>query len=382
MTGKRSALHPPTHPLVSNAQTVRVIAARHSAAADATRKLHGEVAEALIDAGFGQPFVPKRWGGEAATFAEVTEAVATVGEGCASAAWIGSLLAYTARFAAFLPEEGQAEVWEKGPSASLVSSLVSAATAEAADGGWRLSGSWQYVSGVEFSDWALLMAQVVTKEGKQARFFAVPRDRFTIVDSWFTVGMRATGSHTVLVDDVFVPSHRSFLMDDMFAGRNAVSGEPCHSLPLFAVNGLTFSAPILGAVRGALKLSRASLASAAGKGGGRPQGSEAREIDHARSAGEIDAAALLLERLASVVDSGQVTGELVLRGSRDAALAVETLVGAADRLFRNSGTRGQSEAEPMQRVWRDVHAASSHMVLQFQPAAIAFTKASLAEAQD
>lgn len=58
---------------------------------------------------------------------------------------------------------------------------------------------------------------------------------------------------------------------------------------------------------------------------------------------------------------------------------MELLVGAVDRLFHVTGTRGQATSHGMQRIWRDVHAAGSHAALQFEPAAFAFTQRLLAD---
>ena len=66
-----------------------------------------------------------------------------------------------------------------------------------------------------------------------------------------------------------------------------------------------------------------------------------------------------------------------MRNRRDGALATQLLVGAVDTLFRGGGTRSQSASDPLQRIWRDVNSAASHMVLQFEPAALAFTRGPL-----
>ncbi|WP_405915131.1 acyl-CoA dehydrogenase family protein [Streptomyces sp. NBC_00728] len=376
MTGMLLAPRTTSDTFVSAARAAGVPAGHDAARADRERRLSADVVEALVEAGFSRALVPALHGGEPTDFATLTEAVAAVGEGCASAAWIGSLLAYTARFAAYLPAEGQAEIWADGPDSRLVSSLVSTATTvEAADSGWHLSGSWTYASGVEFSDWALVMAVVPGADDRpQARFFAVPRSAYRIEETWDTVGMRATGSHTLVLDEVLVPAHRTFPMDDMFAGRGAVSDELRHSQPLFAVNGLTFAAPVLGSARGALELSARALADKAARG---TEPSETQRIAHARAAGEIDAAGLLLTRAAQSVDRAPATDDVLVRNRRDCALATRLLVGAVDTLFRSGGTRSQSSSDPLQRVWRDVNSAASHMVLQFEPAALAFTRGPL-----
>ncbi|GAA3394574.1 acyl-CoA dehydrogenase family protein [Streptomyces roseoviridis] len=357
-------------------------AGRGAAEADTSGRLADGTVDALGAAGFAAAFAPVRPDGfpsATATFEAVTRAVAAIGEGCTSAAWLASLWAYNGRFSAFLPDEGRQEVWAKGPDTRLVSSMVAAGVeAEPVDGGWELSGTWLYVSGVEFADWALLSSAPPREGDRSIRVFAVPKDSFTHEVSWSTLGMRATGSHTLLVERAFVPEYRSFVWDDMRQGvLPSETGSAVHAAPLFAVNGLTFAAPILGAARAALRLVAEHLGRQ--PSGARAAAQNSARIAYTRAAGEIDAAALLLARVAETADGGGLAEDgAAFRSHRDATLAVEILVGAVDRLFRVTGTRGQAAAHPMQRIWRDVHAAGSHAALQFEPAALAYTQGLLA----
>ncbi|MET7649183.1 acyl-CoA dehydrogenase family protein [Streptomyces sp. NPDC005426] len=349
-------------------------AGQGAVAADVAGRLAPATVEALAAAGFPSGFAPLAQGGADASFDSVTRAVAAIGEGCASAAWLASLWAYNGRFSAYLPDEGRQDVWAKGPDTRLVSSMVAAGVrAEPVDGGWSLAGRWLYVSGVEFADWALLSSAPPREGDRSVRVFAVPKDAFTHQESWSTLGMRATGSHTLVVEQAFVPEHRSFVWDDMRLGNLPEPGTTAQAAPLFAVNGLTFAAPVLGAARAALRLVGEHL----GKqpSGARSAARESHRIAYARAAGEIDAAALLLARVAGTADRGRLGEDgAAVRSHRDSTLAVELLVGAVDRLFHVTGTRGQAASHGMQRIWRDVHAAGSHAALQFEAAALAFTQ--------
>lgn len=363
----------------SDVRAAAALAGLHAQRADTERHLDPEVVEALSAAGFGTWLVPPERGGHGRSFADLTAAVALVGQECASAAWIASLLAYTGRFGGFLPLEGQAELWSGGPGTRVVSSLVSRdAAAPARPGGWQLSGTWTYTSGIEHSDWAFVAAQAAgTGDETQGRFFAVPRAAYRIEPTWHTAGMRATGSHALVLEDVFVPEHRSFPLDELFAGRPLISPEHRYALPLFAVNGLTFAGPVLGAARAALRHGGRNLAPGQGR---RLAPGDAQRIAYARSAGEIDAAALLLDRIGAALDTGDVRPARVSQGTRDAALAVNLLTGAVNQLYRAGGTRAQTETDPLNRIWRDVNSAASHFVLQFEPAALAWTDQALATA--
>jgi two-component flavin-dependent monooxygenase len=333
--------------------------------------------EAIVGAGFARHFVPAARGGADGGFAELTAAVARVGEGDASAAWAASLSAYAGRYAAFLPEAGQAEVWAEGPDTLLAGALIPSGKAEPAAGGWRLNGAWPYISGVHFAAWVLACATVVGEDPDgpaQVRFFAVPRRDFAIEDSWFPVGMRGTGSDTMVLSDVFVPAHRSFTRAAVLAGEAPVSGARCHTVPMQLVGALPFAAPLLGAVRGALRTWTVRMGQRTDVRGRAVRELRSVRTTLARAAGEADAAELLLLRTARTADGTETApeGAAGVRGARDTAFAVELLVSAVDRVFRAGGTSGQSETDPVQRFWRDVNTAATHVALDFESSGTAY----------
>ncbi|MFI9364422.1 acyl-CoA dehydrogenase family protein [Kitasatospora sp. NPDC053057] len=370
-------------PLPDGALGLAPVAAKHAADADQQRRLHPDVVQGVVAAGFARHFVPERWGGEAGGFADLLAAVATVGEGCTSAAWVAALTATVPRMAAHLPIAGQQEIWADGPDPMLVGALMPLGRAERAPGGWRLTGTWSFVSAVEFADWALVCARTPGEDGEPvARYFAVRRGEFRVQDTWFTVGMRGTGSNTLTVDDVFVPDRRVCTRAAVLDGECPGSVDGCTRVPLKAVNGLSFAAPVLGATRALLSGWADWVApKIAGTGGGDPALADnaTRHQVLARSAAEIDAAQLLLERTARVADERPVSALHAVRGGRDCAVAAELLLAAADRLFRAAGTSGQVEGSPFARAWRDVNVAVGHLVLRFDPAASAYAQRVLAE---
>ncbi|MDQ3403039.1 MAG: hydrolase [Actinomycetota bacterium] len=340
------------------------VAAAHAEAADTHRGLSPEVVKELVAAGFVRHFVPVRWGGAAGTVTELLSAVSTVAEGCASAAWCASLAAGAARMGAFLPDQGQHDLWASGPDVLVAGALIPSGQVETVDGGWLLSGQWSVTSGVDFADWALVCAQV---EGA-SWFLAVPRADYTVSDTWFPVGMRGTGSNTLVLENVFVPAHRGFAREEMLHGRCVGSTARCHTAPLRVISGVLFAAPALGAAKGALHAWTRWLAAKSPP----PDSVRAARIDLARCAGDIDAADLLLRRVAATGDQESVTNVEAARNPRDCALAVDYLVGAVERLFRASGSQGALTGGTIQRTWRDVHCISSHIALRFDTAGAAY----------
>lgn len=373
---------PPTHLTPSPSDAVReavASAAKHAAEAEADRRLSPDVVDLVVAAGFARHFVPARWGGTAGTFGALLPSVALLGESCASTAWFASLAAGVGRLAAYLPPEGQRDIWRDGPDTLVVGALAASGSAERVPGGWRVRGQWPYVSGVGFSTWALVCARATDGDRRHPRFFAVPREAYGVTDSWFNVGLRATGSNTLTLDETTVPDTHSVALADLLRGEAPEAEAACHRVPMKAANGLTLAAPLLGAARGALRHWSALVRAKLQGPGAAITGTADRtpyELTLARSDGEIDTAALLLERVAAVVDRGPVDPLLTARNGRDCALAAETLAGAVDRLLRSSGSRGQSDSEDLQRFWRDVNAGAGHSGLQFPSGAAALVRES------
>ncbi|WP_328328325.1 MULTISPECIES: acyl-CoA dehydrogenase family protein [unclassified Streptomyces] len=373
---------PPASGVARAAQDVASLAALRVDQAEDERQLSAEVVRAIVTAGFARHFVPADHGGSAGTFAELSAAVAAIGARCAATAWSASLVANLARMAAYLPEEGRKEVWKDGPDTLIVGGVSPIGRARAEGDGWRLSGKWPYISVVDHSDWALVCGVTSTGDGYEPRLFALPREAYVIEKTWSDIGMRATGSNTLAADDVFVPARLSFPVKDLVEGGAPGPVPPCHAVPLQAVNGLSFCLPILGAAEGALEhwsayaTKKIRAWSPARPGPGPARGFYEEVL--ARCSGEIDAARLLLERVARVADTGAgITAVETARNQRDCALAADLLVGAVNRLFRASGTAGHSAGSPLQRMWRDVNSAAGHVVLQFGPCATAYTDRAL-----
>ncbi|AXI77262.1 acyl-CoA dehydrogenase family protein [Peterkaempfera bronchialis] len=340
------------------------------------RRLTPGIADAITTAGFARHFVPKQWNGSAGSFAEAAEAAAVLGETCTSGAWCAALYAAHGRLAAYLPYEGQRELWAESPDIRIAAAIVppSGETEVVADG-WMLTGTWNLASGVDHAHWILLAAWVGEGAARACRIFAVPRARFEVADTWHSLGLRGTGSNTVRVERTFVPAHRTFTLGDL--AHTEPGRERCHSVPYLLVAGAQFVAPALGAARQALRdwteLTRARVLT-----DGRPAHATpgAQEV-LARASGEVHAAGLLVRHALGRADLADITEQAVAENVRDFSLAAEMSATAVDRLMRAAGSRAQAVDSPLQRRWRDVVAATGHAALGFEAASALYSRTGL-----
>ncbi|MFJ9409531.1 acyl-CoA dehydrogenase family protein [Streptomyces sp. NPDC101393] len=352
--------------LPSRAEEFASVAALHAEQADSARALPRAVADGVVEAGFARHFVPARWGGSAGSVTDLLHAVSTVAQGCTSAAWCASVLAGAGRMGAYLPEEGQQELWAKSADTAVVGALVPRGSATEVTGGWRVTGEWNFTSAVALSDWALVCAMVPRANGREPWFFALPRQDYRVADTWTSVGMRGTGSDTLLADNVFVPGHRGFRRQDMADGNSVGSDARCHTAPLRLLSGLLFGAPALGAARAALRVW------AEHSGAATDDTNVAARTSLARMAIGVDGAGLLMERAARVADAPHAGPHELVRSPADCAHAVDQLVDVVEELLRTSGSSGQLAGHPLQRIWRDVHSLASHVALRFGPVGAAY----------
>ncbi|MFF5037378.1 acyl-CoA dehydrogenase family protein [Nocardia salmonicida] len=352
--------------LTARATDVAELAADKAELAEAARTLDPAVISAVVDAGFARHFAPPEFGGAGGSFTALARAAAAIGTQCPATAWCAALAALMARAACSLPVEGQRRLWGDGPDVLIAGGVLPKGIATPVDDGWLLSGVWPTVSASECADWVLLAAIADTNAERPGRIFLVPQSDIHVERTWHNAGMRATGSHTVVAERLFVPTALTFSSSALTEILSPPMGPDGRAVPILAVNSLAFCVPILGAARGALQLWRQLPA--------------ARDLTYAaplftRAASEIDAAALILGRVACVADSAPTVGWAeVARNRRDCAYAAELLVDAVDRLFRASGSDGHSASAPLQRLWRDVHTAGSHAALQFGPVATAYAE--------
>jgi 3-hydroxy-9,10-secoandrosta-1,3,5(10)-triene-9,17-dione monooxygenase len=266
------------------------------------------------------------------------------------------------------PEQAQRQVWSEGPDVAVAASVAPAARIARADGGYRVSGeNSSFASGVDHSAWAMVGGLTLQGDMRDWKLFLIPRGEYEVRDTWFTAGMRATGSKTIVTADVFVPDTRVLSFSDLRAGKgpgSALHESPIYRAPFYHYAPLTFAATMLGAARGAYEQFREWTRTRKAMDGTLVAEKTSVQVRLARAAADLDAAELLLRRAAKVPsDPDMNSPQLVARSVRDFARASELAVAAIDTIMALCGTAGFASSHPIQRAWRDIHFASTHVSL-------------------
>ena len=140
---------------------------------------------------------------------------------CPSTAWI--LMVFTGHdwAAGMFPEEAQREIWGGGEAGLIAGGLANQGEATPVEGGWRVSGRWQFGSGVDHARWFLGGCRLTTSTAERPKGVHVlaPIGEVSVDDTWHALGLRGTGGKDVVLDEVFVPEHRSMATGAFFGGR-------------------------------------------------------------------------------------------------------------------------------------------------------------------
>jgi len=350
---------------------LRAIAPRFAGRAEAAeraRKIPSESVQEMLAAGLARILVPCRFDGYGLDFDTWFDVVLEISKVDASHGWCASLIIHHAHLIGQFSEEAQQAVWADGPDVAIAASFAPAAQAIRVDGGYRVSGPHSaFASGVDHSSWVIVGGLTHEGAAPEWKFFLIPPGEYKIRDTWFMAGMQATGSNTIVTDNVFVPSTRVLSLSSLRDGKGpggALNESPIFHTLFFHYAPLTFVLPMLGAAQGAYEHFREWTKARKAADGTSVAEKTSVQVRMARAAADLDAVELLLRRASQVPHAPNAHSPLLLaRSVRDFARASELVVAAIDTIIALCGTAGFATSHPIQRAWRDIHLASMHISL-------------------
>jgi len=345
-----------------------------AAACEENRAVLPETVDDFEKAGFYRILQPAALGGYEMHPMTHYRVAMELAKGCPSSAWCLSIVGVHNWELALLGPEAAHDVWDQDPAARISSSYAPFGKVERVEGGFRVSGRWPWSSGCDHCTWAFLggFAPTETPGPPDHRAFLIPRHDYEIEDNWHVLGLKGTGSKVIYVEGAFVPEHRthrvgqSFLMQD--AGLKTFTS-PNYRYPFGNIFVHTLAVVVLGMADGALEAFTEQMAERRGV----YDSSKAMEDPFvrqrlARAAALVRNAHNTLEANFSQLDDLVTAGEpipVTLRVTHkwDATMIAKTCVEAVDLLFQATGARGLMLSNPIQRYFRDAHAASNHAAL-------------------
>jgi alkylation response protein AidB-like acyl-CoA dehydrogenase len=365
--------------LVARAGELAPLLRAHAEEAERERRLSDAVIVAMDEAEFFSLRSPARFGGLETDLRTYNDVVAEIAKGCGSAGWIGFISNASAWVtSSVFGDQALEEVFAGNPGARFIGLLAPTATAERVDGGYVVSGRWGYASNSAHAQWAMLAAPLAHANGEtEPHLILVPMSELSVEDTWHVAGMGGTGSNTVVASDAFIPSHRAVGFGRAISGE--AQGESAYqTVPLmenFVVSAIHMvGAPVIGMAKSAPEMTLDRLATP------KPiaytfytdtRDAPSTQLSLARAATMIETAAMQLEWWADETVSASRAGrelDLLTRARFRAHFghAMECCRDAMKLMLNVQGASAFANANPIQRVWRDMETASRHGLLSYE----------------
>jgi alkylation response protein AidB-like acyl-CoA dehydrogenase len=338
---------------------------------ETSRRLPRDLSDRFASAGLYRTCVPEIYGGLELPPAETMEAIEILAQADGASAWCGFIAATSGTVLSMLPESAAREIFAT-PETLLSGVFAPRGKAIVVDGGFQVEGQWQWGSGTQNADWILAGCQVI-RDGEpellrngtpRSRMMLVPASEVEFVDTWYVSGLSGTGSTDFAIHDRFVPDHHA-----VGIGVDGPLDRPLYAFPQFGLLGMGIAAVALGLARAAID----ELVEIAGgktpAGSARPLAARASaQLDVSRAEAMLRSArAFYYEAIDSAWKSAVDVGGIEVEHRRDIRLATthatRASADAVDLMYNLAGGTSVYRRSPLQRIFRDVHVATQHMMV-------------------
>ena len=211
-----------------------------------------EIREMVRESGVARILQPPAYGGAGGPLRDVVDAVSEVGAACGSTGWAVVQYVVHPFMVAQWPREAQDEVWGDDPKNLVAGILIqSLGRYERARGGYRVSGRWPFVTGVDTCDWCIVSGYEEGRAGQHESHlhFLIRREEIEILDTWHALGLRGSGTNDVRLQEFFVPAHRALSMEALRGGESPGGHwreTPLYLLPSYPIFGCGISSGAVG----------------------------------------------------------------------------------------------------------------------------------------
>jgi 3-hydroxy-9,10-secoandrosta-1,3,5(10)-triene-9,17-dione monooxygenase len=380
--------------LLAKADALRPRLLDEQAATEERTRYSEELHEIFRECSFYRLLQPRRFGGLELDVPTFYRVMMSISRGCPSTGWMLTLgSGHALQIGSYWPEDAQAEIFGDGHFVSPASFAFQDALAQPEPGGYRVHGTWHFCSGAPYATHHVGIAP--TGEPDRLVVLVIPRKDFRVLDDWGDlIGLKGSGSHSIVVDDAHIPEHWVIPLEDFLAvDVTSTPGYELHGNPLYGGAFLAFAMGELNSVQVGnaqaavdeferLITARKTM----GIGVDAPGRLRSHDVDYQRCLGlglsYTDAAYSILERCGELYhdyarrameDGDPFSDERAFRIYGQMMTAHKLCWETGDTLFRAASTAGARDGARMQRYWRDLGAFRTNGLhqLDFKAPAIA-----------
>lgn len=324
------------------------------------RHIPADIVRRFQDVGVYRAFVPQRFGGDGLTPQAFCRLVEEIASADASAGWVASF-GVSATYLASLPPETYAKIYGTDPNTVFAGAMFPPQAARRVGDGFEVSGRWPWGSGVMG---ASIVGAGIKIEGEASplpRTAIMPRDKVTVDETWNTIGLRATGSHDIVVDRVIVPEDWTFIR-----GGKPQMDDIIFRYPAMALAAQVLAVVALGAARSALDWVRSdALARTSITGAPSPAARAYVQIDFARAEGLLAGArSAFYDAIETgwrqMETQGEIDRQTHIRLRHAASKAAQDGAEAARLAFVLGGSDAMTSGHPLGRAMVDAACVAQH----------------------
>jgi alkylation response protein AidB-like acyl-CoA dehydrogenase len=348
-----------TSSLPERAKSLVPLLDEHAPSGDENGVLDDEVVEALHREGLYGMWVPQQLGGSELDPVSSLEVLEQVSYGDPSAGWVlmASGLAIGTG-GAYLGDEAVAELFSGERLPVISGQGTRPGSAVSGDGGYLLTGSWSFASGIKHSTHIHTLAMIEDKG--EARIFVLPVEQATLIDNWEVLGLRATASIDYTIDSVFVPEAFTHQATTEVSTR----GGSLYTIGIIGFAAICHSGWACGVGRRLLDELVGLVHAKAGRPGAQAESDSFLEGYAQAEARYRSARALVFETWGDVRDTLERGDPLSMRQHTLIRLAMANVTWSvhdvAMFVYLKGGTTALRDGT-VQRLFRDVHAGTQHV---------------------
>jgi len=325
----------------------------------------------LGEAGLFRILKPRIYGGYQYPVSTFTAAMAELGKGCSSTAWVAMIYNGIMWVSSLFPERCQQELHENS-EVRVAGQFGPVGEARRVDGGITVNGRFAFGSGCLHADWLLAGSPLLSDSGEMADhlLFLVPVKEVEILDDWHTSAMSGTGSNSYVIKDVFVPEHRTLSATAALEGRYActhLAAENLYRSAFVPMAAWLLMGPILGMTEAAVDELRKRVKGKRISYTFYEDQSQATvtHIQLGEAAMQLEAAKCLADEAAREIYAWAEQPQYMERAARarlraTAGFAAQLCRQAVDTMHGAGGGGVIHEANPIQRIARDIQAVTNH----------------------
>jgi len=361
--------------LIASALSVCPLIEADAAEAEQRLNLTDRVIAATRDAGLYALLVPSCLGGVETDLVTALRVIIELTRADGSAGWcFMAQMCWNSAAGAYMGDDAVQEIFRDGPNVIIAGQGMPNGTAEIVSGGYQVNGRWSYGSGVKHA--ALIQCGcVITKDGiplrkpngaPEIQLCATRPENVAIHENWDVLGLRGTGSHDYVIDDLFVPASYSYRTDEVIPQR----GGPIYTLGLKNTTALGHTGFALGVARRALDELVNIVAQSRSSAFGTLGDSVSFQQEFAMAEMRLRAATALAAEAWGEVQASLICDEppglkeiAVVRAlTRHVHEVASDVISFAYKMAGGASLRGG----PLQRCFRDIHAGTQHVLVSHQ----------------